>query len=222
MSLERRASAKEVVRSAAVAVATVLTAPCWIPARLEQALTGGEGFFAAGSELLSLIPGALGIYLRRGFYRICLDECAIDCHIGFGTTVAHTRAQVGRGVYIGNRCTLGQVVIEDDVTVGSNVDILSGRHQHHFDDLHRPIQEQGGTFTPIRIGRNTWIGNSTVVMADIGSDCVIGAGSVVVKPIVDRSVAAGNPASIKRQREPAASPRSIATSSPAEGAAAAC
>jgi acetyltransferase-like isoleucine patch superfamily enzyme len=93
------------------------------------------------------------------------------------------------------------VAIEEDVTIGSNVDLLSGRRQHHFDDFDSPIQKQGGTLTAIRIGRNSWIGNSAVIMSDIGADCVIGAGSVVVKPIPGRSVAAGNPAYVIRSRE---------------------
>jgi acetyltransferase-like isoleucine patch superfamily enzyme len=92
-------------------------------------------------------------------------------------------------------------MIEDDVAIGSNVDILSGRHQHGFSDLGRPVRDQGGVFQAIRIGRNAWIGNSAVVMADVGDDCVIGAGSVVVRAIPARSVAAGNPATVKRSRD---------------------
>ena len=92
------------------------------------------------------------------------------------------------------------VIIEDHVTIGSNVDILSGRRQHHCEDLDRPIQEQGGTFEPVRIGRNSWIGNSSVIMADIGPHSVIGAGAVVVGPIPGRSVAVGNPARVIRER----------------------
>ncbi len=202
---------RDALRATAVGAATALTAPLWVPSRLEDRLTGGEGWFAACSELLSLVPGAAGIYLRRGFYRMTLDACATDCHIGFGTTLAHRRTAIGRGVYVGNRCTLGKVVIEDHATIGSNVDILSGRHQHHFGDLDRPIQDQGGTFRPVRIGRNSWVGNSSVIMADIAADCVVGAGSVVVKPSPARSVVAGNPASVKRLREdPAGSAESVA------------
>jgi acetyltransferase-like isoleucine patch superfamily enzyme len=64
------------------------------------------------------------------------------------------------------------------------------------------------TFTRIRIGRNAWIGNSAVVMADVGDNGVIGAGSVVVKPIPADSVAVGNPAMVNKtqvrsSREPA-------------------
>jgi glycosyltransferase involved in cell wall biosynthesis/acetyltransferase-like isoleucine patch superfamily enzyme len=195
-----RPGVKSALKAAMGAVATVLTAPCWVPARLEAVLTGGEQVFGTCSELLSLVPGKVGVYLRRGYYRVCLTSAAADCHIGFGTTIAHPRVRIGRGVYIGSRCMIGQADIEDHVTIGSNVDILSGRHQHHTGDLDRPIQEQGGVFWPVRIGRNSWVGNSAVVMADVGRDCVIGAGSVVVKPIPDRSVAVGNPAAVKKTR----------------------
>jgi acetyltransferase-like isoleucine patch superfamily enzyme len=188
------------VRDSLVLIAIAWTAPLWILARLEAWLTGGEACFTTSSELLSLIPGAPGIFLRRGFYRMSLEAFTTDGHIGFGTTLAHPQVRIGRNVYIGSRCTLGRVAIGDDVAIGSNVDILSGRHQHHFGRLDMPIQEQGGLFQQIAIGQNCWIGNSTVLMADVGADSVIGAGSVVVKPIPARSIAAGNPAAVKKQR----------------------
>lgn len=201
MVARARAILRPAMRAALVAVAVVLTAPLWLSARLQAWLTGGEGVFAGGSEVLSLFPGLPGVYLRRGFYRMCLESCALDCHIGFGTTFAHPRARVGRGVYVGNRCTLGRVDIGDHVAIGSNVDVLSGRHQHHFDRRDVPIQEQGGTFAPVRVGRNSWVGNGAVVMADVGDECVIGAGSVVVKPVPAGAVAVGNPATVKKWRD---------------------
>jgi len=57
-----------------------------------------------------------------------------------------------------------------------------------------PLAQQGGSFSKVHIGRNCWIGNSTVIMADVGEGSVIGAGSVVVKAIPARCVAVGNPA----------------------------
>jgi acetyltransferase-like isoleucine patch superfamily enzyme len=179
-----------------------VTAPLWLLCRLETVATHGEGVFTAMSELVSLFPGRLGVYLRRGFYRMCLTSFALDCHVGFGTTLAHREVRIGRGVYIGNRCTLGKVIVEDDVAIGSNVDVLSGRYQHSFDRSDRPILEQGRAFYSVVIGRNSWIGNSSVIMADIGDNCIIGAGSVVVRPIPPLAVAAGNPATVKRQRRP--------------------
>ena len=193
---------RAMLRDVLVYFMAIPTAPLWLLARLEEALTGGEGCFTACSELLSLFPGKLGVFVRRGFYRMTLDKLATDCSLGFGTTIAHRQVCIGRGVYVGNRCTIGRVAIEEDVTIGSNVDMLSGRHQHHFARLDQPIQQQGGSFAQLRIGRNSWIGNSSVVMADIGSDCVIGAGSVVVKEIPAGAIAAGNPAVVKKWRTP--------------------
>jgi acetyltransferase-like isoleucine patch superfamily enzyme len=191
---------RHLVRDMLVFCATVVTAPLWVLTWIEAVGTRGEIVLTTCSELLSLFPGPPGLYLRRAYYHMCLDAFASDCHIGFGTTVAHREIRIGRRVYIGNRCTLGKAIIEDDTLVGSNVDILSGRHQHHFEQRDRPIEQQGGSFRQIRIGSNSWVGNSSVLMADVGEECVIGAGSVVVKPIPPRSVAAGNPAVVKKPR----------------------
>jgi L-malate glycosyltransferase len=196
-----RFAPRRLIKSAGNVAALVLTAPLWSIARFQAAATDNEDCFAFGSELLSLVPGRVGIYLRRGYYRMCLDACSNDVEIGFGTTIAHPQVRIGRRVYIGNRCTIGSVVIGDEVAIGSNVDILSGRYQHNFDDLDRPILEIKPTFQQIVVGRNSWIGNSAVIMAEVGEDCIIGAGSVVVKPISDRSVAVGNPSKVVRSRE---------------------
>ena len=118
MAVKAGAILRPAVRAALVAVAVVLTAPLWLPARLQAWLTGGEGVFAGCSEVLSLFPGLPGVYLRRGFYRMCLEACALDCHIGFGTTFAHREVGIGRGVIISNHCIIGRVVIEDGKFVG--------------------------------------------------------------------------------------------------------
>jgi virginiamycin A acetyltransferase len=191
---------RPLLRDALVYVGAVLLVPLWLPVWAEGRLRLGKQFFTAACELLSLVPGLPGIFLRRSFYRMTLDGCATDCHIGFGTTLAHRQVRIGRRVYVGGRCTLGQVMLEDDVLIGSNVDILSGRYQHYFDHGEGPVRSQGGRFRRVTVGRNSWIGNSAVVMADVAPDCVVGAGSVVVKPIPERSVAVGNPAAVVRTR----------------------
>ena len=178
----------------------LLLAPLWLLCVAERRLRLGAGWFVGCAELLSLAPGRLGVLARRSFYRMTLDACAADTHVGFGTVLAHPEAELHPGVWIGSRCTVGQVVFEPDVTVGSNVDVLSGRHQHGFERTDVPIQNQGGRFVKLRVGRNSWLGNSSVVMADVGEHCVVGAAAVVVKPLPPRSVAVGNPAAVVKTR----------------------
>lgn len=199
MTAHRESRVKAAIRGLLVGVMIVLTAPLWLPVRL-CLLLGSEAAFASTSELLSLVPTFPGVWLRRGFYWMCLEHCGLDCHIGFGTTLAHPQVRIGRGVYIGNRCTLGMLDLGDGVAIGSNVDLLSGRHQHSLERADVTLLEQGGTFARITIGRSSWIGNSAVVMADVGERSVVGAGSVVVKPVPNGVVAVGNPAVVKTRQ----------------------
>ena len=60
-----RLTARSVLRTVLVGVATLLTAPLWAMARLQCTLTGGEGVFAACSELLSLVPGKPELVIER-------------------------------------------------------------------------------------------------------------------------------------------------------------
>src|SRR5207249_8831370 len=64
------------------------------------------------------------------------------------------RSEIHGGVYIGSRCTIGSAILERDVTIGSNVDVLSGRRQHGFARAGVPVQNQAGRYERVRIGRN--------------------------------------------------------------------
>jgi acetyltransferase-like isoleucine patch superfamily enzyme len=68
-----------------------------------------------------------------------------------------------------------------------------------------PIREQPGTWVRVTVGRDSWVGDRAVVLADVGKHCVIGAGSVVTKPVPDYAVAVGSPARVVRYRDGAAS-----------------
>ena len=78
---------------------------------------------------------------------------------------------------------------------------MNGSQQHGIERLDIPIREQPGVFLPVRIGRDSWIGERAIIAANVGQHCIIGAGSVVTKPIPDFAIAVGVPARVIRYRK---------------------
>jgi acetyltransferase-like isoleucine patch superfamily enzyme len=186
---------KKLAQQIAFLIATALTSPLFIPARI----VGGDGLFCAYAQLLALLPGKAGSYLRVAYYRRTLHHCSRKVFVGFGTFFSHRNAVVEEGVYIGAYCIVGMAKIGKNCTLGSHVSVLSGKRQHGFEQVGVPIQEQGGTFEQLRFGENCWIGERSVIMADLGTQCVVGAGSVVTKSFDDLSMVGGNPAKLLGQ-----------------------
>jgi len=182
------------------AVATLLVLPAAVLYWLASCVVGTGKAFPGWSQAMSLFPGLLGVHLRRAFYRLVLRRCDRDACIGFGTIFSHPTAQLGRSVYLGAFCCLGDVTLEDDVLVASHVSIANGGRQHGIQRLDVPVREQPGQWPRITIGRDTWIGERAVVLADVGKHCVIGAGAVVTRPIPDYGIAVGVPAKVVRYR----------------------
>lgn len=105
---------------------------------------------------------------------------------------------------IGPRGVIGWAHIERDVMIGPHVHIPSGAQTHGIDDLSRPMREQPGVRKMVRIGAGAWIGTNAVVLADVGRDTIVAAGSVVTKPLPDGVIAGGVPAKVIKTRAEAA------------------
>lgn len=191
---------RALLKTVASAVAWVFTAPLAYPIRWMTPFDRYDHWFRFGSQVVSIIPGTIGVYMRRQYYRVVLDGTLEDLVVEFGTIFARRGTQIGSNVYIGAYCTIGLSTIEDDVLIGSSVDIVSGKRVHYFDRVDVPIRLQGGELEQITIGRNSWLGNKVVVMAPVGTGCVVGAGSIVTSPCEAESIYAGNPARRIRSR----------------------
>lgn len=91
----------------------------------------------------------------------------------------------------------GNIVIEDNVMIGSGVHIYVANHR--FDSNEQDIIEQGHyDAKDVVLKQGCWIGANTTILPGviIGENSVVGAGSVVTKSFQSRVVIAGNPAKI--------------------------
>lgn len=165
-----------------------LTLPFMIVYSLLFPLAGRRKAFASVMQTVSLFPGISGEWLRRGTMQWITGNRLTNCCISFGTLFSDPDIRIGNGVYIGSRCDIGRADIGEDTIIGSQVHITSGMRQHRFERSDIPIRDQGGRFERVCIGRDVWIGNGAIVCADVGDGCIIGAGSIVVKPVPGYSV----------------------------------
>lgn len=108
--------------------------------------------------------------------------------------------EVGENFFANYNCTIldvAKVKIGKNVLIAPNVSIYTAGHP-----LHPESRNSGYEYgISITIGDNVWIGGSVVILpgVSIGSNTVIGAGSVVTGDIPDWAAAAGNPCKVIRK-----------------------
>jgi len=163
---------------------------------LEALLLGRqcERVFGSCKELLSIIPTFVGDFMRLGYYSAVCTHVSPDAVILFGSMIAHRDTILRRGVVVGVRTIIGKADIGENVLFGAGVALLSGKYQHG-----RPQNRGNGDpavveFQTIAVGRNSWIGEKAVIMANIGENCTISAGAVLMKDAPDNATFMGNPA----------------------------
>jgi len=106
------------------------------------------------------------------------------------------KISVGKNVYIGFNSYVGEgdLELEDEVIIGNFVSITPSNHLRK----NNSYRFGGHKAEKIKIGRGTWLGGSSVITAgvEIGSGCIVAAGSVVTKSFGDNLVIGGIPAKI--------------------------
>ena len=108
--------------------------------------------------------------------------------------------EVGKNFFANYNCTIldvAKVKIGDNCQFAPNVAVYTAGHPIH--PVSRNSQYEYGI--SVTIGDNVWIGGNSVIVpgVHIGSNTVIGAGSVVTKDVPDWVIAAGNPCRVIRK-----------------------
>jgi maltose O-acetyltransferase len=138
----------------------------------------------ARRRILAELLGSLGedTEIRPPFY----------CDYGFHTHIG-ARTFVNFGLVA---LDVAPIRIGDDVQVGPRVQLLTPTHPLE-PELRRAKWEAA---EPITVGDNVWLGGGVIICpgVTIGSDTVVGAGSVVTRDLPAGVLAVGTPASVVR------------------------
>lgn len=125
----------------------------------------------------------------------CVVEQPLFCTYGYNITV-------GDNFFLninGKLMDSGKITIGNNVFIAPDVCIITEEHAMNVEQ-----RVEGLEYThPVTVGDNVWICAGAIILpgVTIGSNSVIGAGSVVTKDIPPNSLAVGNPCQVIRTLE---------------------
>lgn len=133
--------------------------------------------------------------IRRMFHKVGKNvRVEQNIYVSFGYNI-----EAGDRLFINHNCVFldpAKITFGDYVFIGPCCGFYTAHHPIDS-ELRNQLYEQA---FPITVGSNVWFGGHCCVLpgVTIGSNVVIGAGSVVVHDIPDNVVAAGNPCHVLR------------------------
>ena len=193
-------SARRWIKRAADLCCTVAVSPCAALCAIEaRGARHGDAAFAFWAQTFALVPGLPGVFLRRAFYRLTLDHCDESFFIGFGAIFSNRHSRVEQDAYVGPYAVIGSTWLRRGCLIGTRSSIVSGTGLHSQDSQGRWMPTDVTRIRQVEIGEYAWLGEGSIVMADIGPSAMVGAGSVVSSRVPARVVVVGNPARIARR-----------------------
>jgi acyl-[acyl carrier protein]--UDP-N-acetylglucosamine O-acyltransferase len=177
-------------------IGLIITLPLIILSYIESILMGKscERIFGNCKEFLAAFPTIIGQYMRLGFYWATCTKISPDVALHLGSMIAHRDTVIGNNVVIGCYSIIGHAEIGNNVIMGSRISIISGKYTHGRPGEHEEADETKEEQVKILIGDNSWIGEGALLLASVGANCTVAAGSVVLKDFPDDLTIMGNPA----------------------------
>ena len=137
---------------------------------------------------------------RFDFKKVYIEKyCRIECITNYGKQNFDSRLIIGENTFIGYNNT---ILCAEKIEIGNNCLIASNVF---ISDENHGVDISGGGYifqplstNPIIIGNNCWIGQNVCILPGVklGSNVIVGAGSVVTKSFEKNTMIAGNPAEI--------------------------
>jgi len=170
----------------------------WVSGWIDIALAGNSTFKTGRGVF---IPRTVEVRGHDDGRIIIGDEVTIDT--GARLAVANKAT-----MSIGNNAGIGPYNILnafDDLTIGRDTmfgPFININCADHGTDPGTPMRLQYGTYGPVTIGSDCWLGAGVVVTkgVTIGDGAVIGAGSVVTCDVPPNTIACGVPCRVLRER----------------------
>ena len=129
-----------------------------------------------------------GASVRAGVYAVATNQISLGKNVIIRPgTMLHADPELDGA----------EIIIENDVLIGSSVHIYLDTHA--YSDISLPIYYQGFYESrSVTLKSGCWIGANVVILpgVTVGKNSVVGAGAIVTKSIPDFSVAVGNPAKV--------------------------
>lgn len=132
-------------------------------------------------------------------------EIGQDVYIGRGTILD---IWPGATLAIGDQSKIMHYVVlaaRNSIRIGSRAqvaDCSTVRDADHGISADQDILSAEMNSDPVTIGNGAWLawGTATLRGVTVGNGAVVGAGSVVISDLPDNAIAAGSPATVRRQR----------------------
>ena len=159
--------------------------------------------YPTAGQILSLIPGDVGMLIRRGWYSTTLASCGERLTVEFGTVLQAPDSIIGNDCYFAELIRVGRVSMGHDCMASDGVQILSGMNHYGTERSDVPMRVQPGLHPQVNIGDDVWLGTSAVVGADVAAHSVVAAGAVVTRSFDEWQILGGVPATPIGERTPA-------------------
>lgn len=170
----------------------------WVSGWIDLALAGNSSFKTGRGVF---VPRTIEVRGHDDGRIIIGDEVTIDS--GARLSVANKAVMT-----VGNNAGIGPYNILnafDDLTIGRDTmfgPFVNINCADHGIEPGTPMRLQYGTYGPVVIGEDCWLGAGVIVTKGvrIGNGSVVGAGSVVTCDIPENTIACGIPARVIKER----------------------